>query len=77
MIEGAKLLLLIDLKTENSLGMLLMRQSLVLDLISLGDLDEDSKVFLKRQFLTISEALKRVSFFSPLNHSKALYMKGK
>lgn len=66
MIEGAKLLLLIDLKTENSLGMLLMRQSLVLDLISLGDLDEDSKVFLKRQFLTISEALKRASFFIPL-----------
>ena len=62
MIEGAKLLLLIDLKTENSLGMLLMRQSLVLDLISLRDLDEDSKVFLKKQFLIISEALKRASF---------------
>ena len=66
MIEGAKLLLLIDLKTENSLGMLLMRQSLVLDLISLRDLDEDSKVFLKRQFLTISEALKRAYFSSSL-----------
>jgi len=77
MIEGAKLLLLIDLKTENSLGMLLMRQSLVLDLISLRDLDEDSKVFLKRQFLTISEALKRAYFFSPLKPSNALYMKGK
>ena len=64
MIEGAKLLLLIDLKTENSLGMLLMRQSL--DLISLRDLDEDSKVFLKRQFLTISEALKRAYFSSSL-----------
>ena len=70
MIEGAKLLLLIDLKTENSLGMLLMRQSLVLDLISLRDLDEDSKVFLRRQFLTISEALKRVSFSHPNFNSK-------
>ena len=70
---GAKLLLLIDLKTEVSLEKLLMRQSLVLNLISLEDLDEDSKAFLKRQFLTIYEALKRVSFFSYLSLQTLIY----
>ena len=67
-IDGAKLLVLIDLKTENEVEMLLAKQTLILDLLH-SNQNEDAKEVLFKHFSLLKEALKKASFFFQLNPS--------
>ncbi len=62
-IDGAKLLVLIDLKTENEVEILLAKQALILDLLHSSNQDEDVKQVLFKHFSLLKEALKKASFF--------------